>query len=421
MPNADLDARSRRWAVTNDPALLWPDLDVRLLPAAAKAIERAVAQVLDGRNTSLGAPNGADAHAIGIAALISGTGPLLGYWVELGQLDVSAPLALLLARHLRHGRGRVRRIGREITPALRNLVDAGVEPGILKGFHTAHVYYPEPGVRPLSDVDVYVEPRLVGLASTALASAGFGPGTWSAEFKTNWYPRGRISPIRSLEFWHVRSPWGIELHSALEFGALVRHGIRLERTIPVAEPWTWNAFPLRVAPQPLRFVAVAAHLSQELHAARLIRLIELTLMIRRDIPSGELNWHALTDFLEQTGATSFAYPALALVEQLAPGTIDDALLAKTRMRATRIARAVVADLTPATPLLHERVSLAERLMWETGVIAIMRRFFRMLVPIGGRSAREDVTIYWSRVVRLLTGRVTWRLGSRARKSTTVRV
>lgn len=418
---AELNARSRRWAVTNDPAALWPGLDSRLLPAAAIAIERAVAQILDGRKTTLGAPDGADARAIGIAALISGTGPLLGYWVELGLLDVSAPLALLLARHLQHGRGRVRRIEREITPVLRRLVQAGVEPGILKGFHTAHVYFPEPGVRPLSDVDVYVEPRFVVPAGAALASGGFGPGTRSAEFKTNWYPRGRILPIRSLEFWHVRSPWGIELHSALEFGTVIRHGIHLERAIPVVQPWTWNGLLLRVAPQPLRLVTAAVHLSTELHAARLIRLIELTLMVRRDLPSGELSWDAVTELLEQTGATRYAYPAFTLVEQLAPGTVDAALLVRTFKRSTRIARVVVGELTPATPILHEHVSFAERLMWEPGIIAIVRRVLGMFLPARGVSLAEVLFVYRSRVRKLFTGRVSWRQRGRRRASREMRV
>jgi hypothetical protein len=400
--------------------LLWPGLDVGLLPAAALAIERVVTHVLDDRVTSLGAADGSDAYAIGIAALISGTGPLLAYWLEEGKIDASVPLARILSKHLLHGRGRVRRIEREIAPALESLSLAGAEPGILKGFHTCHVYFPEPGLRPLADVDVYVEPDKLTRAGAALESAGFGPGSWSADFKTNWYPGGTIPPIRSLEFWHVRSPWRIELHSALAFGTLIRHGIHLENAMPVNDPWLWNGIPLLVSPQPLRFVSLAAHLSSELPASRLIRLIELIFVIRRDIASGEMSWESVTDLLERTGATRYAYPALTLAEQLVPGTVDSRLLALTRRRSTRIARAVVADLTPATPILHERVSLAERLMWEPGMVAIARRFLEMLKPGHGESMKQSLTIYFSRFRRLLAGRVSWRIGA-AHKSNTVRV
>jgi len=417
---ADLDERSRRWTATNDPSWLWPGLDLGLLSVAALAIERSTARVLAGETASLGAADGSDAYAVGIASLLSGTGPLLGYWVERGRLDVAAPLARILARHLAHGRGRVARIGREITPALKGLVEAGVTPGILKGFHTAHVYFPEPGVRPLADVDVYVEPRHVERAGQVLAGAGFGPGSSSAEFKSNWYPDGEILPIRSLEYWHARSSWRIELHSALQFGTLVRHGIRLERAMPITDIWDWMGMPLRVAPQPLRLVALAAHLSSELNSARLIRLIELTLLIRRDTASGELDWAAATDFLERTGATRYAYPALTLVEQLAPGTVDATLLARTYRSATRIARVVVGELTPATPILHERVSLAERLMWEPGVFGVVRRLLEMLVPARGESWKEGLLLYGSRFLRLFTGRVSWRVGGADRKSSEVR-
>jgi len=414
--SADLDERSRRWTVTSDPRWLWPGLDVGLLSAAASTIEWSVTRILAGKPASIGAADGSDAYAVGIASLLSGTGSLLGYWIEQGKLDVAAPLAHTLARHLAHGRGRIGRIGREVAPALQCLIEAGVNPGILKGFHTAHVYFPEPGVRPLADVDVYVEPRHVVRAGRALASAGFGPGSWSADFKTNWYPGGKLLPIRSLEYWHARSPWRIELHSALQFGTLIRHGIHLEQVMPITDTWEWMGMQLRVAPQPLRFVALAAHLSSELNSSRLIRLVELTLLIRRDTASGELDWAAATDFLERTGATRYAYPALTLVEQLAPGTVDMALLAKTYKRASRIARIVVGELTPATPILHEHVSIAERLMWEPGILGVARRLLEMLVPPPGESLKNNLLIYGSRFWRLFTKRVSWRIRGGTRKS-----
>ncbi len=407
-PTADLDARSRKWAATNDPASLWPGLDLALLHGAALGIERSVAQILAGRTTSLGGADGGDAHVIGVASLLSGTGPLLGYWVERGMLDVSAPLACVLARHLAHGRSRYTRIHREVMPALESLVRAGVAPAILKGFHTTNVYFPEPGVRPLADVDVYVVPELVARAEQALASADFHLGVNSARFKSDWYPGGEVRRIRSLEFWHSRSPWKVELHSALEFGTLIRHGVQLESAMAVTEPWNALGIPLRVAPQPLLFVALAAHLSGELHSSRLLRLVELTFLIRRDSASGSLDWAHATDLLERTGAERFAYPALTLVEQLAPGTVDPALLALTVRRSTRIARVVVGELTPATPILHEQVSFAERLMWEPGIIGVVRRVVEMFLPARGVSLAEILFVYRSRVRRLLTGRVSWR-------------
>jgi hypothetical protein len=407
---AQLDARSRRWLSTNDPAALWPDLDVSALPAAALGIERAVARILDGRPASLGAADGADADVVGIAALLSGTGPLLGYWTEQGRLDVAPPLERLLTRHIEHGRVRISRIRREIEPALDALVRAGAAPAILKGFHTSHVYFPEPATRPLADVDVYVEPRSIARAQRALRSVGFHGGESSGRCKTDWYAPGDRGHPRSFEFWHALSPWKLELHTAVDFGTLLRHGVQLDRALAVNESWDALGLQLRVMPQPLLFVALAAHASCELKASRLIRLVELIYVIRRDSASGALDWAAAVDLIERTGATRFVYPALTLVEQLAPGTVQPALLTLARRRSTRIARGVVRDLTPATPLLEQRVSFAERLMWETGVAGIARRLVEMLLPEPGASLNTVLFAYRSRLIRLVRGRIAWRAG-----------
>jgi hypothetical protein len=416
MSTADLDARARRWAATNDPASLWPNLDLGLLAESALRIEHCVSAILAGRPASLGGGTGTDAHALGIAALISGTGPLLGYWVEQGLLDVAEPVATVLARHLEQGRGRYARIRDEIAPVLDGLVAADVQPAVLKGFHTAHVYFPEPGVRPLGDVDLYVEPHFVARAESAIGNAGFHSRTNSAKFKSDWYPEADTQPVQSLEYWHQLSPWKIELHTALDFGTLIRHGVQLETGMPLNEIWCGLGIPLRVAPQPLLLVGVATHASGELHASRLLRLIELTWMIRRDESSGVLDWSAVEELLERTGATRFAYPAFTLVEQLAPGTIKPSILTHLARRSTRIARAVVRELTPATPILNERTSIAERLMWEPGILGLIRRVLEMFLPAPGVSLQDVITIYRSRAHKLFGGRVSWRFDSRGHRA-----
>jgi len=388
-------------------------VDLGALTPAAVAIEECARRILDGRTASLGSADGADIRVIGIVALISGMGPLLGYWIERGLLDVSEPLAHLLGRHLAHGRTRVARIRREIAPALEALIAAGTAPGILKGFHTAHVYFPEPGLRPLADVDVYVDPTHEERAAQALAGAGFVASHNEAHFKSDWYPPGGRGRIRSLEMWHARSPWKIELHSALEFGTLLRHGVCLENAVPITAPWDTLGVPLRTAPQPLLFVAATVHLSSELLSARLLRLVELVFIARRDVPSGALDWAAVEDLLERTGATRFTYPAFALVEQLAPGTVPPNLHGRAHERSSRIARSVVAALTPATPILTGHVSFAERLMWEPGPLGIARRVLQMVLPARRVPTRDVLSIYASRLRRLCTGRVAWGLAPRA--------
>src|SRR5918999_1485947 len=96
--------RVQRWQITRDARALWPALESARLQPAADAVGKAVASCLRGDKATLGASDGCDAYAIGIAALLSGTGPLLGGWVEQGALDVHDALARILARHVAHNR-----------------------------------------------------------------------------------------------------------------------------------------------------------------------------------------------------------------------------------------------------------------------------------------------------------------------------
>ena len=60
--------------------------------------------------------------------------------------------------------------------ALDTLAAAGVPCTILKGMHTARRYYPEPGARPMGDIDVFVAPESRRAAEHALARAGWRSG-----------------------------------------------------------------------------------------------------------------------------------------------------------------------------------------------------------------------------------------------------
>jgi hypothetical protein len=408
-PPADLEERSLAWQVTGDPARLWPGLDPRGLAPAAAAIELCVRAMLDGRSSSLGAADGRDAAAIGIAGMVTGTGPLLGYWVERRRLDVHDDLARLLARHLDHGRRRIERVRREVTPALSALVNAGVTPIVIKGFHTAQAYFPEPGVRPLADVDVIIRPQEVERAEAALALAGFvGDPPLHRPYKRPWMPSGMDRRTWSLEFWHARSPWWLELHDAPSFGQLLLHRVTLEH--PADHVVSWDAgLPLRVPETPHRIAILATHLSGELYGMRLLRLVELILVVRREREHGKLDWAAVEMVLKRSGALRFAYPALALAEHLAPGTMETGILARARAASTRFGRAVVEQLTPGTPLLQERVSLAERLMWASGPIQIMRRLVQMVMPPADTPLPHVFRVYQGRLRRLLAARLSWRV------------
>src|SRR6185503_17584404 len=104
---ADLDRRIARWKASLDTDHLWPDSTAAQRMAAHDQIFRAAALVLDGRPATLSAGRGTEPHALGVAAFLSGTGPLLGWWIEQGRLSASAEASRLLAEHLAHNRRRL--------------------------------------------------------------------------------------------------------------------------------------------------------------------------------------------------------------------------------------------------------------------------------------------------------------------------
>src|SRR5687768_10042320 len=76
------------WAVREGhPGYLWPEMPMHVWRACLYEIERVTAKVLNGPTpVELELPEGADAAALGISAFTAGIGPLLGYWLEAGQV-----------------------------------------------------------------------------------------------------------------------------------------------------------------------------------------------------------------------------------------------------------------------------------------------------------------------------------------------
>src|SRR4029079_6841128 len=117
-PDAPADEMRRRegaWRSTHRAAALWPGLDEEVIQSAADAIGAAVAGVLRDERATLEyattGPHGERrARAVGVAALLSGVGPLLGVGSAGGTREVEQPIARVLARHLAHARAREARI-----------------------------------------------------------------------------------------------------------------------------------------------------------------------------------------------------------------------------------------------------------------------------------------------------------------------
>lgn len=394
-----LDGRVERFRRTFDPAHLWPGLPERQRVSAANEIERVTRLMLAGAGaTTLDTDHQHSPYAIAVAAHTTGMGPLLGSWVANGQLYASEEQSGKLRDHLEHARRRERRIARDAGPALGALCAAGLRPIALKGFHTGRLLFAEPALRRMSDVDLFIPPEDAPRAARALEGIGYTRLSASSDArKTDWIAPGVSTRTHSLEVADEFTRWTLEIHTSLDSvfyrGAVARLDALVGDTVPlVVDGRTLDA----LAPENL-LILLACHCS-ELEANRLLRVYELALLTRRG-----LDWDRVLALLATTGAARFTWPALSLVENLAPNSIDPRVLAIGRKQSTWAARHTVQRLTPAGGRIGD-IGLFRQLMWAQGKSALLERAGKFLWPT--RAASGLTTSGWRmRYEQLRAGRL----------------
>ena len=97
--------------------------------------------------------------------------------------------------------------------------------------------------------------------------------------------------------------------------------------------------------------------------------------------------------MRQSGSARFAYPAFALAEHLAPGTIDARVLTLGATESTWAARHTVARLVPAGGSTYE-LGLLRQVMWMRGPLAILHRLLRLVAPATHGARASDVLPGW---------------------------
>lgn len=383
------------------PAWLWPEVPIEAWRAALRAIEGVAAASLAG---APGASLQGGPEAVGLAAYTSGLGPLLGLWLEQGRLEANPPVAAVLARHLAHNRRRAARMQAATVDIVGRLADRGIRTLVLKGAHTAAAYFPEPGVRPASDIDLLVAAGDASAAEAVMRAAGLalrGRSQW----ESNWAdPAARREP-RSLTYVHADDSWSLDLHGALNIS--VGQGTpvaALDLGRPMASISRWPVDGRAgVLDQPLLLLHLAAHAGAGWQNLTLLRQVELVLVIRQDLVAGRLSWPGFLEIGARTGALGYAYPALALADRLAPGLVPSVVLDHCAARTPSPVRHALERLTPATAQRIERNSVGEHFMWAEGWPGRLRLLASDILP----AVRwpEFRRIYEERAWRLIRGRV----------------
>lgn len=356
--------RFARWSASGNPHDLWPEVTEDAFEASRRAIFTVIHEVLarpDGVEASL--DTDVAPHPFGIAAFATGMGPLLGLWLEQGRLRASDGIARVLASHLDHGRRRAALLDERLALVLDAFERRGIEAILLKGIHTAWEFFPEPGTRPMSDIDLLVAPEHAAEARRALSELGFMEGKAAAlPLRSEWHLASATSIHASLDVDHAENPWRVDLHVSLDrtvdFGIPARFGplpppVRLER----------GEQTVAVLPQPFLLASLTFHGSCHMGALRLVALVELVFVIRRDFADGASRWDAFQALVHDRRIERFVYPALALGNALCPGVVPARVLEGIALGTTPLMRRVMCRAVPEAGQQLYRRYADTRLMW----------------------------------------------------------
>ena len=379
----------RRWANRNgNPLWLWPEVDRADWSAALVEFEGAIRAILAGD----AAPEmTGDPQALRLAAYTSGMGPMLGRWSEAGAL----PGGPIFASQLEANRARMKSLLAEAKALADRLVEAGIDVLVLKGAHTAS-YFPDPGCRPMSDIDLLVPAEQRTTADRSLLEAGFeriadGPleSCWRLEATAT-------EPVTMISV-EAGDPWTVDLHYSLDVeGPPGARPAKLSLLRPFSGARTWEGVHgAGCLGQPTLLLHLAAHAGSGFQNLTLLRLLELLLVIREDRKRGALDWDSFLSLGSATGALAFAFPALHLAQSLSPADVPQAVVAQCAHEAPAEIRRLTATLTPATAHRINRRSVREHYAWTQGFGGWVRRLGADLLP-DHRSLRRSAAIHRAR-------------------------
>ena len=399
------------WAIRQGNQLwLWPEVDPKAWQGALRQIETVTRQVLTENHAH--DPLAGNPHDVSVAAFTSGMGPLLGHWIRQDLLEAPEAVLAVLDLHYQHNSIRMKRLADEAIIAVECLGRHGVESTILKGMHTAFRYFPAPGTRPLADIDLLVSPAHKDIAGEVLSGLGYRPGR-IIRFPPEqcWQKTSSPELPRSLSLLHSDDPWCIDLHTSLNR----RHaaGARIITLDATNDPELMDQWSLSPSGKTFRPSALVLHLA--CHAGcglgnlTMLRLTELALVIRQARQQEASLWIDFMALARRTGTRASAYPALALVELLAPGTVPGPVSRECRESVPVSVLRVIEPLRPASAQQRLRCSLRERFMWTESFSGCLRQLAHELLPID-IPIGERLRFYKARLWRALRGTLTIETG-----------
>ncbi len=278
---------------------------------------------------------------LAVTALALGLAPLLHYRLEAAGLtlpEARAQAKLAFARQTEAARHAAR--SAQLAEVLGQM---SAVPIVLKGAYLAEHVYPQPGLRPMNDVDLLFQPQDLPEVTEALGRLGYGEkvippeqGPGITKHTSTFKRPGDMAtpnPYLSSGAGHM-----IEPHRSLEEAWF---GLRCDLT-----PGVWaRSVPMEAAGRPARTLSaednllhLAVHLAFHLimGSPSFVQLADIAVYVERV----RLDWAVFTKRAEERRAAGFAYAALRLGQTLLGAPVPaDVLVQLARQSPVRVLRA----------------------------------------------------------------------------------
>jgi hypothetical protein len=318
------------------------------------------------------------------AIQVHGIAPLLdraaAVWPDTQALHLS--LRAYLAEQRRLSGERVALLLHDLAEILRACEREGIPAVPLKGSLLATLYYGEPGLRPMNDLDLLVRPADEERVLRLLARLGYQTIARSQKHLMLARPEA-YGPVVSYAGEHPGNPRSLDLHTRLAEHFMGMHYDLTQEAWEDSPPGRLLGAPARVLGSTTLLHHLAIHASSDAIARRL-RLLHLSDIALVAASVEQAGWERIVAGAERRREQRLVYPALALTNRYYPVIPEPVLLAlRPGMPRALLEHLDSADLDQLSFCNASPTTPAEKLRWFRPGYEQARALRHMLLPSPG--------------------------------------
>ena len=303
-------------------------------------------------------------------SILHGVAPLLycglNQVMQAGALDHAVPPAILneLQGLYRVSKARNRHVYRVIGEIFKAFKNAGIEAMALKDVHLAKAVFPEPGLRPMGDIDILIRKEQYANVDRCMSELGFITRVDDPHFTLKYglghhFRRPADNMWADVQWNIMQREWDTYHEGNFDF--------QVENLWADATMMPVDDFEMLVPSPEHMLFHLCLHLEGHKYS-ELILFCEIAEFIRHY--NGQLNWDDLISFTKKYKAESSVYYVLQMVQQLFDVSLPPCVL--TELKPTHFKANLFEPLFGNLHTLHGSLGEIRRLA--APPVATMRKF-----------------------------------------------